>query len=122
MLYLSWSLATTPKSKPEEMSPYAHNFSGLKLLEEEQERLGWGLMLSSKSVTNNDTPTTPPAIYKIKRSIRLPTISPIHKSPYNLPLFNSGVPYVYNLNGQNTIKSFRNLLKSGPGLPWWRSG
>lgn len=40
MLYLSWSLATTPESKPEEMSPYAHNFSSLKLLEEEQERLG----------------------------------------------------------------------------------
>lgn len=44
MLYLSWSLATTPnEAKTEERSPCAHSFHVLRLSEREQERLGMGV-------------------------------------------------------------------------------
>lgn len=52
MLYLSWSLVTIPRgNKPEEMSPYAHDFNGLKL--SEGERLGWELMPAWKCDKHN---------------------------------------------------------------------
>lgn len=37
MFYLSWSLASTLKDEPEEMSPHVHDFSGINLSEEEQD-------------------------------------------------------------------------------------